>query len=150
MDIDPIPVHPLSTFGKLTGTLNTKTCVIWSPFLTTFEQSIVTAWQMYNEIRYYQAMVFLQVQCAQHTLRNDDVVIMPKRRHLDVITSKWRRFDVTTTLSLRQVFGGWEHYSVIKRTHIVDSICKRCIYYSPFQDRLVTDVDMPAVFAGLT
>ena len=39
------------------------------------------------------------------TLRNNDVVITPKRRHFDVITSKWR-FDVITTLLLRQVFGG--------------------------------------------
>ena len=40
-------------------------------------------------------------------LRNDDVVIIPKRRHFDVTTSKWRRFDVIATLSLRQVFSGY-------------------------------------------
>ena len=29
-----------------------------------------------------------------------------KRRHFDAITSKWRRFDVITTLLLHHVFGG--------------------------------------------
>ena len=42
------------------------------------------------------------------TLRNNDIVITPKRCHFDVIISKWRRFDVKTTLSFRQVFGGYK------------------------------------------
>ena len=40
------------------------------------------------------------------TLRNNDVVITSKRRHCDVITPKWRSFDVMTTLSLCHVFKG--------------------------------------------
>ena len=39
------------------------------------------------------------------TLRTNDVVIRSRRRHIDVITSIWRRFDVITTLLLRHVFG---------------------------------------------
>ena len=39
------------------------------------------------------------------TLRNNDVGIMSKRRHFDVITSNWR-FDVITTLLLRHVLSG--------------------------------------------
>ena len=47
-------------------------------------------------------------------LRNNDIVNTPKRRHFEVIASKWQRFDVITTLLLRQVFGGqwrqiWYH-----------------------------------------
>ena len=38
-----------------------------------------------------------------NTWRNDNVVIAPKRRHFDVITSKWRRFAVITTSLLRNV-----------------------------------------------
>ena len=41
-----------------------------------------------------------------NTLLNNDVVITPKRRHFDVFTSKWRRFDIITTLLLRHVFRG--------------------------------------------
>ena len=40
------------------------------------------------------------------TLRNNNVVITSKRRHFDVTMSKWHRFNVITTLLLRQVFGG--------------------------------------------
>ena len=40
------------------------------------------------------------------TLRNNDVFITSKRCHFGVITSKWRRFDVITTLLLRHVFSG--------------------------------------------
>ena len=40
------------------------------------------------------------------TLHNNEVVITPKQWHFDVITLKWRRFDVVTTFSLRHVFGG--------------------------------------------
>ena len=39
-----------------------------------------------------------------NTLRNNNVVITSKRRHF--VTSKWRRFDVITTLLLRHVFSG--------------------------------------------
>ena len=41
------------------------------------------------------------------TLCNDGVVITLKRHHFDVMTSKWRRFDVTTTLLLHHIFGGY-------------------------------------------
>ena len=44
-----------------------------------------------------------------NTWRNDNVVIASKRRHFDVITSKWRRFGVTTTSLLRNVFVGMSH-----------------------------------------
>ena len=37
-------------------------------------------------------------------LRSNDVIIAWKRRHFDVITSKWRCFDVITTLLLRHLF----------------------------------------------
>ena len=40
------------------------------------------------------------------TLRDNDVVVKSKRCHFDVITSKWHRFHVITTLSLRHVFNG--------------------------------------------
>ena len=40
------------------------------------------------------------------TLRNNNVGITSKRGHFDVITSKWRRFDVMATLLLRHVFSG--------------------------------------------
>ena len=46
------------------------------------------------------------VKIPADTLRNDSVVIMSKPRHFDVITSKWRRVDVITTLLLRHVFSG--------------------------------------------
>ena len=39
-------------------------------------------------------------------LRINDVIITPKRCYCDVITSKWRRFDVLTTLLLCLVFSG--------------------------------------------
>ena len=39
-------------------------------------------------------------------LRNNDVVITPKRRHFDVITFKWRRFVIIMTSLLRHVFRG--------------------------------------------
>ena len=42
------------------------------------------------------------------TLRNNDIVITPKRCHFDVIISKWRCFYVKTTLLFRQVFGGYK------------------------------------------
>ena len=38
------------------------------------------------------------------TLRNNDVVITSKRTHFDVFTTKWRLFDVITTLLLRHVY----------------------------------------------
>ena len=38
------------------------------------------------------------------TLRNNDFVT-PSKRHFEAITSKWRRFDVIPTLSLRNVFS---------------------------------------------
>ena len=37
---------------------------------------------------------------------NNDVVVTSKRRQFDEITSKWRCFDVITTLLLRHVFSG--------------------------------------------
>ena len=40
------------------------------------------------------------------TWRNTNVVITLKRRHFDVITSKWHCFDVITTSLLRSVFSG--------------------------------------------
>ena len=39
-------------------------------------------------------------------LRNNDVFIASKRCHFYIITSKWRRFHVITTLLLRHVFRG--------------------------------------------
>ena len=47
------------------------------------------------------------------TLSNNDVFISSKRRHFDVTASKWRRFDVITTLLLRQVFSGLLHPIVL-------------------------------------
>ena len=50
-----------------------------------------------------------QVLCRGHpadTLRDNDVVITSKLRHIDVITSKWGRFNVTMTLLLRHVVRG--------------------------------------------
>ena len=42
----------------------------------------------------------------EDTLRNNDVVITPKRHNFDVITSKLRRSDIITTLLIRHVFSG--------------------------------------------
>ena len=43
---------------------------------------------------------------AADTLCNNYVVISSIRLHFDVLTSKWRRFDVITPLLLCHVFGG--------------------------------------------
>ena len=51
-----------------------------------------------------------------HTLRNDNAAITSKRRNFDVITSKWHRLDVITTLLLHHVFHG-----------IYKCFCKRSI-----------------------
>ena len=49
-----------------------------------------------------------------NTWRNDNVVTTPKRRHFDVIVSKWRGFNVITTSLMRNVFAG--------------TLCKWCSY----------------------
>ena len=41
-----------------------------------------------------------------NTIRDNNVVITSKRRHFDVITSKWHRFGVITTLLLSNVSAG--------------------------------------------
>ena len=48
-----------------------------------------------------------------NTSRNNGVVIMSKRRYFDCITSKWRRYDVISTLLLRHFFQGFPAYNVI-------------------------------------
>ena len=64
------------------------------------------------------------------TLRNNDVVITSKRRHFDVITSKWR-CDVITTLLLRQMFGGLEsHYDDVTMSFMASQITSLTIVYS--------------------
>ena len=67
---------------------------------------------------YWQGFPYITENPAG-TVRNNGVVITSKRRHFDVITSKWRLFYVMTTLSLRHVFGGnirpcyWERTSEV-------------------------------------
>ena len=41
-----------------------------------------------------------------NTCRNDYVVVTTKRRHFDIIMSKWHRFHVTTASLLRNVSSG--------------------------------------------
>ena len=48
----------------------------------------------------------LSITNPADTLRNNDVVITSRRRHFDVIASKWRRYYVITTLLLRHVVSG--------------------------------------------
>ena len=57
-----------------------------------------------NQVLYRDLLNYLTWHPAD-TLRNNDVVFTPKRGYFDMITSKWRRFDVITTLLLRHVFG---------------------------------------------
>ena len=49
---------------------------------------------------------FVVVIFPADTSRNNDFAITSKRRHFGVFTSKWRCFDVITTLLLRHVFSG--------------------------------------------
>ena len=57
-------------------------------------------------------IVLIPEHSPTNTLRNNDVVITSKR-HFDGIASKWRRFDVISTLLLRHFFQGCPAYNVI-------------------------------------
>ena len=76
-------------------------------------------------------------------LRNNDIVMTSTRRHFDVITSKWRRFHVITTLLLRHVFTlAFCQVSITKisrnLTITVRSICG-CLLYSYMVDPCCKD-----------
>ena len=65
-------------------------------------------------------------QCSSspaETLGNNDVVIAPKRRHFDVLTSKWRRFVVITSCVR------WEE-ALMTKSYTISNFIYRFIEYS--------------------
>ena len=98
------------------------------------------------------------------TLRNNDVVIMPKNtsfvskwRRFDVITSKSHRFDVITTLLLRHVFsvmvwGEYMHQRTVSSSGVVNGVSSiRCQAITSANSdslsiwRLITDYTRPSI-----
>ena len=98
------------------------------------------------------------LRCPTDTLLKNDVVIMSKRRYFDVIPSKWRRFDVITTLSLLQVFSGYWRVSrtaygrqdqrftcvALKENHVYCTIiCHKILQYNYHIQRISPATQYP-------
>ena len=84
-----------------------------------FETPSRSLWRHCNDWRFFLdcCLVYIRIPYPCDTVRNNGVVITSKRRHFDVIKSKWRRFDVTTTIITSSVRRAMENSRCLLELH---------------------------------